>query len=458
MKFCLSAPLMALALMSSPLQATAAPSRFAATGQADRIVLTPGDDPASAMAVAYRTDPRQALSEAQLAPALDGPSLERQARTVVGTVAPIDNENGPALYHHIRFEGLKSDTPYAYRVRGADGWSPWLQFRTAARGFSPFSFLYLGDTQNDILSGGARTIRQAFRALAEPALMLHAGDLVAQGKVKVHDDEWGEWTEAGGYNFAMVPQLPAPGNHEYVTTSSGQSLGPHWTAQFTLPANGAPGVEATTYYVDYQGVRFVVLDGTAALELGALETQSRWLETVLTNNPERWTIVVFHQPIFTCGRPHDTEVLKAAWRPILEAHHVDLVLQGHDHCYSRLSHPEGAAAGKGARKAGRRQGPVYVVSVAGPKAYQLNDRADWQPDRVASDTQLYQVIAVTSDKLSFQAFTAAGRLYDAFDLVRGADGANRLKPGPHLPRTRRCIGEAGPDGGPCAGRDVSSAR
>ena len=447
-----------LALLACPVLATAEPSRFAATGRADRIVLTPGADPSTDMAVAYRTRPGMTVSQAQLAPALDGAALEAKARVVVGKAHPIDNENGPALYHQIRFTGLAPDAPYAYRVREADGWSPWLQFRTAAKGFRPFSFIYLGDTQNDILSGGARTIRQAFHAVAQPALMLHAGDLVAQGKVKVHDDEWGEWTEAGGYNFAMVPQLPAPGNHEYVSTPDGPRLGPHWSAQFSLPDNGAPSVRATTYFVDYQGVRFVVLDGTAALELGALDAQTRWLDQVLAANGRRWTVVIFHQPIFTCGRPNDTERLKAAWTPIFERRGVDLILQGHDHCYSRLSNPDGRAASLAARTAGGAQGPVYVVSVAGPKTYRLNDRADWQPDRVAADTQLYQVISVEADRLAFKAFTAAGRLYDGFSLVRDGKGRKRMVERRGLPPTRLCKGEIGPDGSPCAGRDVSKAR
>lgn len=454
MRFCLA--VIVLALAATPVLAQ--PSRFATTREADRIVLTPGADPSTAMALAWRTGPGMTASEAQLAPALDGAALEAKARAVTGRSIPIGNENGPALYHQVRFEGLTPDSPYAYRVRGEAGWSPWLQFRTAKAGFAPFSFLYLGDTQNDILSGGARTIRQAFHAVAEPALMLHAGDLVAQGKVKVHDDEWGEWTEAGGYNFAMVPQLPAPGNHEYVSTPDGQTLGPHWSAQFTLPTNGAEGAKATTYFVDHQGVRFVILDGTAALELSALETQTRWLDKVLAGNPGRWSIVVFHQPIFTCGRPNDTETLKAAWTPIFETRRVDLVLQGHDHCYSRLSDPNGAAAGKAGRQAGKGQGSVYVVSVAGPKSYRLNDRASWQPDRVAEDTQLYQVIDVEADRLDFKAYTAAGRLYDAFALTRGADGTKRMTEEADLPNVRRCVGEAGPDATPCAGRDVSGAR
>jgi len=429
--------------------------RWAAKGWADRIVLSPAADAARGAGVAWRTDIRQTAAEAQIAEEIDGPLLGFAARTVTGTTGPIENENGQALYHQVRFDGLKPDTRYVYRVRAADGWSEWLPFRTAKAEFAPFRFIYLGDTQNDILEIGSRVIRSAFKEAGPAALVVHAGDLVAQREVKVHDDEWGEWTEAGGRAFAMTPQLPATGNHEYVDHilpggEESRVLGPHWALQFALPDNGAEGVKATSYFVDYQGVRFIVLDGTAALDLDGLEAQTRWLDAALASSPARWNVALFHQPIYTCARPEDTEELKAAWKPIFDARNIDLVLQGHDHCYGRVSNPTGAQASRADSAAGRPQGPVYVVSVTGSKMYGLNDRADTQPVRAAENTELYQLIDVEADRLSFRAFTATGQLYDAFTLTRGADGRNRLiESDQSLLALRRCDGAAGPDDRPC---------
>lgn len=428
---------------------------YAATGLPDRIILTPGANPAEEMGVAFRTDARQPVAQAELAPAIDGPSLGVWAVAVTGTSSDIATENGAARYHQVRFAGLRPDTAYVYRVKGADGWSEWLQFRTAAAGFRPFTFLYFGDAQNNILPIASRVIRQAFHATAAPALALHAGDLVNQRETMVHDDEWGEWAEAGGHHYATVPQLPAPGNHEFVDIvlpggKESRRIGPHWTRSFALPANGAVPVKETTYHVDYQGVRFIVLDGTSALDLGALDAQTRWLEGLLADNPARWTVVLFHQPIFTCARPANTEVLKAAWQPVFEKHGVDVVLQGHDHCYSRLTSEQGNRASARNRDAGGAQGPVYLVTVTGSKMYGLNDRSATQPDRVAEDTQLYQVIDVGKDRLSFRAYTATGRPYDGFDLVRGDGGRNRLvEAGGPYGQARRCVAGTGPDGVPC---------
>ena len=430
---------------------------YAPKNLADRIVLTPGADPAREMAVAYRTDTAQAESQAQLAVSVDGPTLDEKAVLVTGTSMPIASSYGPALYHHVRFTGLAPDTVYAYRVKGAAGWSEWYQFRTAAAEAKPFRFLYLGDVQNGILTYASRVIRQAFHAHGDIRLTVHAGDLVGQRDDLDHDDEWGEWNQAGGYNYAIVPQVPATGNHEYVDVvqpdgSEVYKLGPYWPAQFALPTNGADAAKATTYYTDYQGVRFIILDGTSAINLGTMKAQTDWLDAALASSTANWNVVLFHQPVFTCARPNDTKEIKAAWKPVFEKRKVDLVLQGHDHCYSRLTSDAGREASAKARADGSVQGPVYLVSVTGSKMYRLNDRAGRQPDKVAEATELYQIVDVEPQRLKFRTYTASGRLYDGFDLERTAAGNRLHEITEPTSAARTCSGETGPDGGHCVAR------
>lgn len=137
---------------------------------------------------------------------------------------------------------------------------------------------------------------------------------------------------------------------------------------------------------------------------------------------------------------------------MFEQRKVDLVLQGHDHCYSRLTAEAGKAASAKLRADGKVQGPVYLVSVTGSKMYALNDRAGTQPDRVAEDTELYQVIDVAADRLALRTYTATGRLYDGFDLVRGANGSRLTEIAKAGAPVRRCAGKTGPDGLPCTAR------
>lgn len=439
--------------LSAVEKAPVAPGKpFAPRTLPDRIVLTPGADPSREMAVSWRTDASQPTAEAEITALKPAPNFGLGARRVTGDSMTTTSENGAAVFHRARFTGLTPGTAYAYRVKGAAGWSEWHQFTTAASAREPFRFIYLGDTQNSILSLGSLAWRRALLAANNPALMLHAGDLVDQRDDLVPDDEWGEWNAAGGWALAALPQLVAAGNHEYVMRGGVRELGRHWPLQFALPENGAPGVGRTSYTLDWQGVRFIVLDGTSALELGTLEAQTAWLEAQLKRPRLDWTVVTFHQPIFTCARPNDTPQLKEAWVPLFERHGVDLVLQGHDHCFSRLTAAEGREASARARKAGRPQGPVYLVSVAGSKQYGLNDRSGIQPDRVAEDSMLYQLVEVERTRLTLKAFTADGRLYDGFTLTRGRDGRNRLTEVAPLPAERRCRDGRNADGFPCTAR------
>lgn len=442
-----------------PSPAHAAGGRWVGHGWPERIVLSPGADPAREMAVAWRTDDRQTDAMAEIALDIDGPLLGYRSTAVTGTSQATTNENGPARHHQVRFTGLTPGARYVYRVKGADAWSEWLPFTTARTEAASFRFLYFGDTQNDILEIGSRVIRSAFQAAGPVALAVHTGDQVAQRETKAHDDEYGEWTLAGGAAFAMIPQAVAAGNHEYqdATAPDGSEtrvLGPLWQLHYALPRNGDQRTAETTYRFDYQGVRFVVLDGTSAIDLGTLDSQTIWLEQAFAAPPVaapiRWMVVVLHQPIYTCARPASTEPLHTAWRDLFMRHQVDLVLQGHDHCYGRVSHPDGVVASRVMSQVGRPVGPVYVTSVVGSKMYGLNDRADTEPVRAAENTELYQIVDVADDRITFRAFTATGGLYDAFALVRGRDGLNRLEEaGKPLLSVRRCDGALGPDDRPC---------
>lgn len=402
--------------------------RYRPTGYPDRIVLTFPGDPARSQAVTWRTDRTVQRAVAEIAPAGATPGLHLGATTVTGTTTALEAENGLAHHHSVVFEGLRPNTLYAYRVGGAGTWSEWFQFRTASTSFTPFSFLYFGDAQNAVKSHFSRTIRQAALDLPDARLMVFAGDLVNLREGS-HDDEWGEWFDAGGWLHGMVPSLPAPGNHEYVERVDAQGretmvLAPHWPVQFTLPSNGPEGLEGTVYYVDFQGVRFIALNSVEAVDSDApnrVREQAAWLERVLSDNPNRWTVVAFHHPVVSVARGRDNPALQEHWQPLFERHGVDLVFQGHDHAYGR-----GSNLGEGTTAWAGQTGTMYVVSVSGPKMYFASDDAKRVFDRVGEDTQLYQTIRVTWDRIAYEARTTTGVLYDAFELHKSDAGRNLL--------------------------------
>ena len=398
----------------------------------DRIVLNFGQNPSSEVNVTWRTNTEISTGFAQVALATAAPRFWKNGKTLTAKTELLDAQQVEdahvmAHYHSAEFRGLLPDTVYAYRVGDGERWSEWFQFRTASdQANEKFSFLYVGDAQNYVLELWSRLIREGFRKAPEARFFIHAGDLINRAH---REQEWHEWFTAGGFIHSMIPSMPTPGNHEYRAKNQQEadakqrSLSVQWRPQFTLPLNGPAGLEETVYYMDYQDVRVISLDSNRDQVL-----QASWLEKVLAENPKKWTILTYHHPLFSASNGRDNEELRKLWKPIFDKYRVDLALQGHDHAYARGRVVPGENVMDGVNIKDL-TGTVYVVSVSGGKMYDIGD--DWtskggQRDRIAENTQLFQVITVEGNRLKFESYTAIGELYDAFELVKGENDLNRF--------------------------------
>jgi len=373
----------------------------------ERIILNVTAQPATSQAVTWRTQAAVTTPQAQIVAAKAGADLAKGAVLVPAITDTVTIDGKTMYYHAALFDTLTPNTLYAYRVGDGTVWSEWNQFRTAEKGNVPFQFVYLGDPQNDIFSICSRVFRMAYQKAPLARFLLMAGDLVNNGE---SDSQWGELFDAFGWIARVTSIMPLSGNHEYSKPkTSGETtryLTPLWRPQFNLPANGPQGLEETVYYVDCQNSRFIMLNGNEQLE-----TQAEWLTKVLSDNPNRWTIVAIHQPIYSSGKDRDNVHLQKLFLPIFDHYGVDLVLQGHDHCYSRSYK---LRAGKVVAKKSR--GTVYVVSVSGPKIYTLNPLYQSLMAKMDSGKQLFQVISISKKRLSYEAWTASGELFDSFEL------------------------------------------
>ncbi|MEM6380285.1 MAG: metallophosphoesterase family protein, partial [Bacteroidota bacterium] len=300
----------------------------------DRIVLSWSEDPARTQSVTWRTDVSVKVAWGEIALADATPDFSLGKDTCYARTNLMITNNNAAHFHSATFTELEPGRLYAYRVGSELGWSEWFHFRTAKDTAAPFSFAYFGDAQNLLKSYWSRVVRQAYSTMPEMDFMFHAGDLV---NVANKDEEWGEWFYAGGWITGTKPQMAVPGNHEYFRNKLGKrKLSRHWKQTFTLPKNGPAELSETVYYFDYQGVRFVALNTQAMLSYPEeLVLQKEWLTEVLSTNPNRWTVVVQHHPIYSTATKRDNPEIRKQFQPIYEKYGVDLVLQGHDHTYGR---------------------------------------------------------------------------------------------------------------------------
>jgi len=394
---------------------TSAPSN-----KPDRIILNLTETPATSEAVTWRTEAQTVKPQAQIAVAMGTTDVGAKAVTVDAESEPVSVGLSKTVYaHSVIFKDLKPDTEYAYRVGAEGAWSEWNQFRTASGKPAPFKFVFFGDPQVDIESMCSRVFRMAYHKASDAAFWLFTGDIVNEGE---RDDLWGELYRAFGWIPRTTPMILTPGNHEYkrnpdikpvikanqpiVTESKGLSR--LWRPQFTLPLNGPAGLEESAYYLDYQGVRIVMLNGTEKLE-----EQAKWLGKLLAKDPQRWTIVCIHQPFYSTGEDRDNPYNRMLFTKIFDKYNVDLLLQGHDHTYGRTYKLR-----NNAKVGDNEQGTVYVVSVSGPKQYEPNKRYADLMAKMGTNTMLFQVISVDNDHLKYEAFTAAGELYDSFELKK----------------------------------------
>ncbi len=375
-----------------------------------RIILNLTENPESEMAVTWRTCEPVDEPVAQFTKAIPSTDLVTTANTIAAKTEILTLDDDKTVYHHsLIFKNLTAKTTYAYRVGDGETWSEWNHFETASNKAEPFEFIYLGDVQNGIFTMTSRVLRTTYKTAPDAKFWLYAGDIINRGG---DDSEWQEYFDATGWIHRTTPMISLPGNHEYpqkiLKGIKSRKLDHIWRPQFTLPENGVQGLEETNYYIDYQGIRVITLNGNEKLK-----EQAKWLDKILAENPQKWTFVSIHQPFYSTAQGRDSQELRDMFLPIFDKYNVDMVLQGHDHAYGRTHKMRnGQIAGD------NEPGTYYVVSVAGVKVYNMKEENRKYMAKMNNGIQLFQVISVNNDKLTYKSYDATGELFDSFEIVK----------------------------------------
>ncbi len=472
-KFIISALLVSITLFNGAsahdAKSAAKPSQppwQEATGWPDRIVVTLPQKPQTSFAVTWRTAASLDETIAEIVEASDDARfdlaakqvpakterLDLEKRQAFGKVFEIEDNAGlpPAHFHSVIFEGLKPDTIYAYRVKGVGNqWSEWLQTRTAAQS-GPISFLYLGDAQDALRSHWSRLIRAGFQEAPKADFILHAGDLVDSPS---RDLEWAEWFDATGFIHGMIPAIPLAGNHEYEKLKISEDeqnrlLSIMWRPQFTLPEEPDldEDLQEVAYDIRYSDDLHIFVLST---QNPKIKEQAEWLDKELAQSDAHWKIVSMHHPIFSSGAGRDRPNRRAALLPVFNKHKVDLVLQGHDHTYARgviSQTPERIAL----KSKGGKVDTMYVNSVSGPKQYNFREDGwdgyrehDVKLVRKAENTQFFQLITIDGERISYEARTATGKLYDDFVMTKNRKGEKKITRGSASTMEERAFSNTG---------------
>lgn len=362
-------------------------------------------------------------------------------------------------------KNLKADTNYYYQVMQNGKWQDTETYTT--KSFSEFSFLYVGDPQigasknqtsteqekmvsagNEVSSSAAdnlaarndgynwnNILNDAVKDHSDVSFIVSAGDQVNAGK---NEREYAAYLGADA--LTSLPVATTIGNHDSV--SNQYSL--HFNNPNAFSSKDANYIQGQTeagtdYYYSYGNVLFIVLDTN---NYNCATHENVMKKAISENKDAKWRIVVFHQDIFGSGYDHsdsDGMVLRTQLTPLMDKYDIDVVLQGHDHTYSRTYQLQGdgkdhTAYGKDVdmksadyitqnncyqivddTESGtvvNPKGTVYLEanSATGSKFYNLiASKQDYISERSQTWTPSYSVVTVTDNSFSVKTYDASTR-------------------------------------------------
>ena len=289
------------------------------------LVVLPGQNPSTSVVIdCYTPSPQGNLV------------LEYHLNASMATMHAYDHGDG--MSHHFTFNGLLSNSTYAYHlVMNASGSLPVPNGMDQVRYFktSPpnstnsMTFLSISDIHSSF------NAELASRMSSERAdFIVEAGDFTEQGS---DSGAWSEYFQttntlhsSTNANHPGPIVLPVIGNHDsmfFGRSNFGRYFG----------GIGAGEDSPYWYRVDAGDVHFIMLDVEWGLESFS-STQETWLTQTLTSiNPSDWIVVVTHCPIFSSGNNNGSVTgVAARLVPMFKAGHVKLVISGHDHHYERI--------------------------------------------------------------------------------------------------------------------------
>ncbi|MBC9934157.1 metallophosphoesterase [Chitinophaga qingshengii] len=349
----------------------------------------------------------------------------------------------------------------------------------------PYRFVAFGDIGAGTPSAKALA-QQAYGV--HPDLVVVPGDIVYErGLISEYRTKFwpvynADTTSAEGAPLMRsIPFVAAMGNHDGDT----RDLNNHpdalaYYAFWDQPLNGLPAAEGSAvvpfmkatpenkkafetaagkaypvmsnFSFNYGNTHWTVIDSDTYVDWTD-STLLKWVANDLESAKDAvWKMVVFHHPGFSSARDHFEQQQMRLLSPILEAGHVDVVLNGHVHNYQRSFPMRFAPDKKGTLLVGGKDnktirgrvvngkwtldktfdgqsqtkpaGIIYLVTGAGgQELYNVDQQTDtdsWQPftHKFISDIHSFTVADVNGNKIIFRQLSEEGKELDTFTISK----------------------------------------
>ncbi|MBB6622459.1 metallophosphoesterase family protein [Clostridium gasigenes] len=293
------------------------------------------------------------------------------------------------MVHKAIATDLDGNTEYFYRVGDSNlnSWSNVGTFKTGSKE-GEVTFINITDTQaktEEEAKLSSETIEKSLKTVNNVEFISLNGDWVDSGK---NEKQW-DWLFGYSQNSLLNTTIaPVAGNHD----SSKNSFIDHFNLDV---GEGSDTSKGAYYSYDYSNAHFIVLNNNEDSEefRNFSVNQIEWLKNDVKEAREdgsEWIIVQMHKGPYTIGNhATDNDItgpngVRTKVAPLMEELGVDLVLQGHDHTYSRTKALKNGVPvdvekiketvnGVEVDYTVNPQGTIYMTpNTAGPKVYNKN--------------------------------------------------------------------------------------
>ena len=356
----------------------------------------------------------------------------KDATVLDATVIEETNKDGFSS-NSVTLEGLKPDTEYMYRFSNGDTVSEVKTFKTGGKG--DFSFFAAGDPQigagfeDEDEKGWDKTLKLLPELDPSASFLLSLGDQV---NISDNERQYDAYINRDGFNGLTL--APIIGNHD-----SGNHA---YTEHFKVPNVQDEGTTkaGSNYYYVYNNTLFICLNTNKA----DFAEHKATIEKAIAENPNvKWRVVTFHQPPYTVAtHALDKDVLniRANLVPILKENKIDLVLNGHDHVYTRTHVMDGTKSIIEWKDGENKEAPseyvnpkgiIYVTtnSASGSKFYNIKNE-DFEYSAVKNQEKIPNIsnVKVTDNSIEVTTYRTSDKsIVDSFKIVKNETTDEEVK-------------------------------
>ena len=357
----------------------------------------------------------------------------KDAKVLDATVIEETNKDGFSS-NSVTLEGLKPDTEYMYRFSNGDAFSEVKTFKTGGKG--DFSFFAAGDPQigagfeDEDEKGWDKTLKLLPELDPSASFLLSLGDQV---NISDNERQYDAYINRDGFNGLTL--APIIGNHD-----SGNHA---YTEHFKVPNVQDEGTTkaGSNYYYVYNNTLFICLNTNKA----DFAEHKATIEKAIAENPNvKWRVVTFHQPPYTVAtHALDKDVLniRANLVPILKENKIDLVLNGHDHVYTRTHVMDGTKPIIEWKDGENKEAPseyvnpkgiIYVTtnSASGSKFYDIMQDKKFEYSAVKNQEKIPNIsnVKVTDNSIEVTTYRTSDKsVVDSFKIVKNETTDEEVK-------------------------------